>query len=104
MFGPSRPDLSLGREFASCCGLLGCGNRRSLILRQNDGRGCFRAGKLQYDPGNVVLRVRRQTARDLQGLIQQLGHVCDYTPFGTLHEGPFGTIPLELVEQSPIRR
>jgi hypothetical protein len=104
VFGPSRPDLSLGREFASCCGLPGHSNRRSLILRENDGRGCFRPGKLQYDPGNVVLGVCRQTARDLQGSIQQLGHVCDYTPFGTLHEGPFGTIRLEPVEQRPIRR
>jgi len=57
-----------------------CGNRRSLVIRQDDRRRCIGTGKLEYDAGNIVLRVCGQTACDLQGLIRQLGHVLIIRP------------------------
>ena len=77
MFGPSRADLGVARKFAAGCSGFRNGDRCPLIRGKGDRLCVTFASELKNDTGDIVLRVRRQTARDLKGLIEKTGARLD---------------------------
>jgi hypothetical protein len=69
VFGPSRTDLCVGCEFTACGRFFRRREGRLFVGRKRRGWRIICTRKLKHDAGNVILSGRRQTARDLEGLL-----------------------------------
>jgi hypothetical protein len=71
VFGPNCLDLRVGCEFTARGGAPGRVDCSPFVGRKCNWPGFIAcAGEMQYDPGNLVLSIRRESACDLEGLIE----------------------------------
>ena len=74
MFGPHRPDLLVGRKFATCSGSFRDSDGRLLIGRELHRRFIILADEPENNLRDVVLRLWRKAARGFECLIEKFRH------------------------------
>ena len=75
VFGPHRPHLFVGRKLATGGGGFRAGDSGLFFGRERHGRFIIGAGEAENHMRDVVLRLRRKTARGFDRLIKKFRHL-----------------------------